>query len=109
MMAWLFEHASKYPDDREQLLAAVRAGGFPDVDHKRLTQQLYNLKHRHGQKPVAKAKGGPKPAAANGKAAARPSATDIKKAQLRKLVFELGFDVAREVFDEFRDMHSRWG
>lgn len=31
----------------------------------------------------------------------------MKHAQLRKLVFELGYDEVRDIFEEFQDMHSR--
>lgn len=32
----------------------------------------------------------------------------LKHAALRKLVFELGYDEAAEVFGEFQEMHGRW-
>ena len=33
----------------------------------------------------------------------------LKLSQLRKLIFELGWDAAHDIFSEFMDMHNRWG
>lgn len=33
----------------------------------------------------------------------------LKHAELRKLVFELGYDEVKDIFSEFQDMHNRWG
>lgn len=32
----------------------------------------------------------------------------LKHAALRKLVFDLGYDEAAEIFGEFQEMHNRW-
>ena len=37
-----------------------------------------------------------------------PTGEDLKLAQLRKLVFEIGYDKFRAVFHEFEEMYKRW-
>lgn len=37
------------------------------------------------------------------------SALMLKKSRLRKLIFEIGWDEAREVFHEFEDIYGQWG
>jgi hypothetical protein len=48
-------------------------------------------------------KSAPRAAAeANGGGSANP-----KHAELRRLIFEMGFDAARSIFEEFQAMHAR--
>lgn len=64
-------------------------------------------------KPKSKAKPKAKASKPNAKAAAKHSngvspARALKQAQLRKLIFEMGFDDVRDIYLEFQDMHHRF-
>lgn len=79
---------------------------FGKQTRKKISGARFRLKDKHGvsertqskkekvSKPVAKANGSTIPARA------------LKQAQLRKLVFEMGYDEVREIFLEFEAMHE---
>jgi hypothetical protein len=66
------------------------------VPRKKTTKKQKKYKARAAQSKPAKTK--------------TPSSSkrEQKHAELRKLVFELGYDEVRDIFMEFEEMHSRW-
>lgn len=75
------------------------AGVGIELNLKQISNTRNRLKRRGAETKPARARA---PATSNGHADMSP-----KETQLRKLIFELGFDAARNVFREFEDMHSR--
>lgn len=95
----------------DKLVEAAQKAGV-DLDRRQLSRAHWKIAHsesvtraqrakRQRQKKTTKKKQGKR-------AAAVSPAHAHKLAQLRKLVFEIGWDAAREVFNEFQDMHGRW-
>ena len=95
------------------LLATKRlqGKGLPYIHRAR-----HQLRHVHGlgelgdpskSHPRATKKSAPKQK--KPKKQQQPTALQVKVAHLRKLIFEIGWDAAREVFHEFEDIYGRWG
>lgn len=87
-------------------LAALAAKLFK-TNHKRISNVRFVLKNKYGiseKSQTKKEKVKETKTKSNG--ARVPAARALKQAQLRKLVFEMGYDEVREIFLEFEAMHE---
>jgi hypothetical protein len=103
IMALVKQHLTKEPDE---IIGIANSQGLT-LTHKQIMAARTKLK-RQGFKPKPLKLGRRQPSApraaseANGGASSNP-----KHAELRRLIFEMGFDAARSIFEEFQAMHAR--
>lgn len=105
-LALVAKHMDSPP---EEVMALARSEGLCEkgVDDVVLRKRVHKARWQVKEKPKAAAK--PKRSApTKPKRAAAPSAADEKRAALSRLIFELGFDAAREVFASYQSLHERF-
>lgn len=110
--AIVFENLSK---PISEIVSAAKAAGL-DMDPKTAatvrSQVKYRIKNNYSPRRRRKSsKAKPKPAAKRKqrKASAPPAppSSERSERQLRKIIFEVGYLRAREIFDEFAAMHVK--
>jgi hypothetical protein len=129
-IAYVAQHFS-LPNDA--LIERAKADGV-EIDRKALDRLRFVLRSKHGYPYDAKSKSKSKSSkagwASRSKSKAMPKHTPkarakaksqskhtngvsparaIKHAEVRKLIFEMGWDDVREIFLEFQEMHERFG
>ena len=90
----------------DEIVAAAKASG-QSYDAMNVRRTRWKIENRS---PKSKRKEASAPRQARKKqqpSAAAPTGHELKLGQLRRLIFELGFDAARAIFDEFDHAHQR--
>jgi hypothetical protein len=91
----------------DEIVAAAKASGqsYDAMRVRRARWKVENLSPKSKRREAASA-----PRQARKKQqqpSAAPTGHELKLGQLRRLIFELGFDAARAIFDEFDHAHQR--
>lgn len=118
---WLSKRLD-WPNDK--ILQHAERAGFPAKTKQRLHHARHQLRAQYGLgAPADPTKSHPKKKppppkkkpkstttkSTKTKSKLQPTALQLKLSHLRKLVFEVGWDAARDVFHEFEATYSRWG
>lgn len=108
------ELVAQHLDKTNDEILAIAKSREINVSRATIDSARFRLKRSGITKPILALKSDPPPKP-NGKPASAPrrapddarSEADVNAAALRRLIFKMGYDAARQVFDEFQAAYER--